>query len=90
MASKKTNGKTNGKTKKSSKKEKKTHDCLCGCGEQCTGKRRFRQGHDATLRSRVLKHARGIEKSRFTGAQIEWAMGSHWMTKEIAAELPTK
>jgi len=37
-------------------KTETTHLCLCGCGLPPAGKRRkFLQGHDAKLRSRVLK-----------------------------------
>jgi putative transposase len=34
--------------------------CDCGCGRPISGRMRFRQGHDATLRSRYVKEIRAV------------------------------
>lgn len=82
------------KVAKSPKKEKAsdtkkntgTAKCLCGCGTENKKGRKFAQGHDASLRSRVLKYARGKgERSAFPKSNevMEYLAGAHWMTPEI-------
>lgn len=41
---------------KSTKPKPEPRDCECGCGEMTTGTR-FRQGHDARLKSALIKSA---------------------------------
>ena len=38
--------------------------CYCGCGNEVTKGRKFKQGHDATFHSRVKKVARGAMKAK--------------------------
>ena len=44
--------------------------CLCGCGQKVS--KLFKQGHDARLKSRILKDARKIEDYKATAAQKAW------------------
>ena len=40
--------------------KKADNDCLCGCGAKVSG--RFKMGHDATYKSKILKVERGQMK----------------------------
>jgi len=48
-------------TTKSAKSAKVTL-CFCGCGAEVKPGKKFKQGHDATFKSRVLQVARGQMK----------------------------
>lgn len=66
-------------------------ECLCGCGQTTAPKRVFVQGHDARLRSNVLKWSRNKgERSAFPRreATLSYLINdAHWMTDEIRAML---
>ena len=64
----------------------KVKKCECGCGEQTLGGR-FRPGHDAKLKSRLLRAARGTNKRTATKARAElkrrgW---SHFLKPKVAS-----
>ena len=44
--------------------------CQCGCGEQTLGGK-FRPGHDARLKGRLLREARGRDKRTAAKARAE-------------------
>lgn len=59
-------------------KIKQQQGCLCGCHEPVFGQRRFRQGHDAKLKSHLLKKYRtGGERQRrealVEAGELGWA-----------------
>jgi hypothetical protein len=49
---------------------RRTTKCDCGCGDATLGGR-FRPGHDAKLKSRLLQQARGTNKRTATKARAE-------------------
>lgn len=63
------------------------YKCLCGCGKNTLkANRRFLQGHDMKLRSRVLSYFRGeITKAELslTSMQKIYLANIHWMTREM-------
>lgn len=77
--------KSNG-TKRLTKAEIKainpTGKCLCGCGKEVP--RRFLQGHDAQLHSRVLEAFKAEKTLRVSKTTGEYLKTAPWMTKELA------
>jgi hypothetical protein len=58
-------------------------ECVCGCGQQPSGKyRRFVIGHDSKHRSNLLR--RVDEKADWNAANE--LVGLEWLTVEVAVE----
>lgn len=69
-------------TKAEIKAANPTGKCLCGCGKQVP--RRFLQGHDAQLHSRVLEAFKAEKTVRVSKTTAEYLKTASWMTKELA------
>lgn len=56
--------------------------CLCGCGAEVP--RRFLQGHDAQLHSKVLEAFKAEKTVRVSKTTADYLKSAPWMTKELA------
>lgn len=81
-AAKKSNGGVKRLTKAEIKAANPTGKCLCGCGKAVP--RRFLQGHDAQLHSKVLEAFKAEKTIRVTKATADYLKAAPWMTKELA------
>ncbi len=65
-------------------------DCACGCGAKVSPPSRFRPGHDARLKSVVMRVVRGkADPSTIPadGVTREYLMLAPWVTSEMAAAI---
>jgi hypothetical protein len=62
-------------------------DCACGCGAKIAPPSRFKPGHDARLKAKVMRVVRGeADPSEVPadGATREYLMLARWVTADMA------